>query len=80
MSQNGKSKHCLHIIFFIEYSISFRVVSRRIVFALVTLKLLIFKVRAVISISKIEFFKFSGTDMIKKNQTQLKAIQNLLIM
>ena len=40
-------------------------VCRLIDFALVVLKLLMFKGRGVIGISKIEFFNFSGTERLK---------------
>ena len=40
-------------------------VCRLIDFALVVLKLLIFKVCVIIGISKIEFFNFSGTEKVK---------------
>ena len=32
----------------------------------------------IIGISKIKFFNFSGTERVKQNQKNLKAIQNLL--
>ena len=50
---------------FKEYSISFPMVCRLIDFALVVLKLLMFKVCGIIGISKIEFFNFSGTERVK---------------
>ena len=53
--------------FFKEYSTSFLMVCRLIDFALVVLKLLMFKVCEIIGISKIEFFNFSGTERVKKN-------------
>ena len=37
-------------------------------FALVALKLLIFKVYVIIGISKIEIFDFSGTERVKNNR------------
>ena len=40
-------------------------VCRLIDFALVVLKLLMFKGRGIIGISKIEFFNFSGTERLK---------------
>ena len=43
-------------------------VCRLIDFALVVLKLWMFKVRGIIVISKIEFFKFSGTERVKENK------------
>ena len=45
-------------MFFKEYSISFLMVCRLIDFALVALKLLMFKVDEIIGIPKIEFFNF----------------------
>ena len=50
-----------------EYSTSFLMVCRLIDFALVVLKLLMFKVCVIIGISKIEIFNFSGTERFKKN-------------
>ena len=47
-------------------------------FALVVLKLLMFKVCGIIGISKIEFFYFSGTERVKQNQKNLKTIKNRL--
>ena len=41
-------------------------VCRSIDFALVVLKLMMFKVCVIIDISKIEFFNFSGTEKVKK--------------
>ena len=52
---------------FKEYSTSFLMVCRLIDFPLVVLKLLMFNVCAIIDISKIEIFNFSGTEMVKKN-------------
>ena len=52
---------------FKEYSTSFLMVCRLIDFALVVLKLLMFKVCVIIGISKIEIFNFSGTERVKKN-------------
>ena len=66
--ENGKSKNCLCQAFFKKYSTSFLMVCRLIEFALVVLKLLMFKVFAIIGISKIEFFNFSGTERVKQNQ------------
>ena len=42
-------------------------VCKLIDFALVVLKLLMFKVCVIIGISKIEIFNFSGTERVKKN-------------
>ena len=53
-------------------------VCRLIDFALVALKLLMFKVCVIIGISKIEFFNFFVTERVKQNQKKLKTIQNLL--
>ena len=41
-------------------------------FALVVLKLLMFKVCGIIGVSKIEFFYFSGTERVKQNQKKFK--------
>ena len=49
-----------------EYSTSFPMVCRLIDFALVVLRLLMFKVCGIIRISKIEFFNFSGTEWVNK--------------
>ena len=64
--ENGKSKHCLCRTFFKEYSTSFLIVFRLIDFALVVLNLLMFKFCVIIGISKIEFFRFSGTERVKQ--------------
>ena len=53
--------------FFREYSTSFVMVRKLIDFALVVLKLLMFKVCVIIGISKIGIFNFSGTERFKKN-------------
>ena len=53
-------------------------VYRLIDFALVILKLLIFKVCGIIGISTIEFFNFPGTESVKQNKKKSKTIQNLL--
>ena len=50
-----------------EYSISFLMVWRLIDFALVVLKLLMFKVCGSIDISKVECFNLSGTERVKQN-------------
>ena len=47
-----------------EYSISFLMVRRLIDFALVVLKLLMFKVCGINGISKIEFFDYSGNERV----------------
>ena len=62
--ENGKIKHCLCQTFFKEYSTSFLMVCRLIDFALLVLKLLMFKVCVIIGISKMEFFNFSGTERV----------------
>ena len=49
---------------FKENSISFLKVCRLVDFALVVLKLLMFKVCGIIGISKTEFFNFSGTGRV----------------
>ena len=41
-------------------------------FVLVVFKLLIFKVCGILGISKVELFKFSGTQKVKKNQKKKK--------
>ena len=51
--------------FFIEYSTSFLIICWLIDFALVVLKLLMFKVCVIIGISRIEFFNFSGSERVK---------------
>ena len=53
-------------------------VCRLIDFALVVLKLFMFKDSVIIGISKIEFFNFSGIEKLKQNQKTLKTLQNLL--
>ena len=53
-------------IFFKEYLIRFLMVYRSVDFALVVLKLLMFKVYGIIRISKINFLNFSGTEGVKK--------------
>ena len=53
------------VTFFKEYLTSFLMVCRLIDFALVALKLLIFKVCVITGISKIEIF---GTERVKKNR------------
>ena len=53
-------------------------VCKLIDFALVVLKLLMFKVCRIIGISKIEFLIFCGTERVTQNQKNLKTIQNLL--
>ena len=53
-------------------------VCRLMGFALVVLKLLMFKVCVIIGISKIEFFIFSRSERVKQNQKIFKNIQNPL--
>ena len=50
---------------FKEYLVSFTMILRLTYFALAVLRLLMFKVFGNIGISKIEFFNFSGTEMVK---------------
>ena len=76
--QNVKNKHCLRGKFFKEYSTSFLMVCRLIEFALVYLKLLVFKVCVIIGILQIDFFNFSRTERVKKNQKNSNNIRNLL--
>ena len=52
---------------FKEYSTSFLMVCRLIDFALVVLRLLMFKVCGSIGISKIEFFNYSGNERVNLN-------------
>ena len=49
-------------------------VCRLIDFALLILKLLMFKLCAIIGISKIGFFNFSGKERVKQNHKNLKTI------
>ena len=53
-------------------------VCRLIHSALVVLKLLMIKLCEIIGISKIEFFNFTSNERVKKNQNNLKTIQNIL--
>ena len=57
---------CLQERFFKEYSISFLMVGGFIDFALVVLKLLMFKFCGIIGVSKIELFNFSSTERVMK--------------
>ena len=57
-------------MFFKEYSLSFLMVCRLVDFALLVLKLLMFKICGIIGISKTEFFNFSGTERVKKFSTE----------
>ena len=69
LANNVVNKHITFVrTFFKEYSTSFLMVCRLIDFALVVLKLLMFKVCVIIGISKIEFFNLCGTERVKKNQ------------
>ena len=54
-------------VFFNEYLVTFLIACRLIDFVLLPLKLLIFEVCGIIGISKIEFFKFFGTERVKQN-------------
>ena len=62
--EKSNNKHWLCRKIFKEYSISFLMVCRLIDFALVVLKLLMFKVCVIIGIFKIEFFNFPGTEKV----------------
>ena len=53
-------------------------VCRLIDFALVVLKLWMFKIRVIIGISKIDFFNLSRTERVKQNKKNSKNIQNHL--
>ena len=55
--------------FFKEYSTNFLMVCRFINFALMVLMLFMFKVCAIIGISKIEFFNFSGNERVKDSDS-----------
>ena len=67
--------------FFKEYLISFLIVYRLIDFALVVLTLLMFKVRVIMGISKIEFFNIFGTERVKEELISLRvgSLWNLFI-
>ena len=60
-------KHFLYKLFLKERSISFLMVCRLIDFTFVVLKLLMFKICGIISILKIEFFHFFGTERVNLN-------------
>ena len=60
--------------FFKKYSIRFLLVCRLIDFAIVVLKLLMFKVCGIFGISEVEFFNFSCTETVKENRR--KKIKN----
>ena len=47
-------------------------------FALVVFELLTVTICGIIGISKINIFKFSGTERVKQNQKTPKIIENLL--
>ena len=74
-------------IIFNKYSTSFLMVCRLTDFALVVLKLLIFKVCAIIGILKIEFFNFSSTERVniwrknwlKKTLSHLAGLVHLCV-
>ena len=76
--QKDKKKHCLCRTSFKEYSTNFLMVCMLIDFALVFLKLFMFKACIVIGISKIEFLNFSGTGRVKQNQKKLETVRHLL--
>ena len=64
--------------FFKECSTSFLMVCRLIDFALVVLKLLMFKVCVIIGISKIKFFNFSSSKPLKLvSQSLFKQFQQI---
>ena len=48
-------------------------------FVLVVFKLLIFKVCGILGISKVELFKFSGTQKVKKNQKKKKKSEYFFV-
>ena len=50
-------------------------VSKLIAFAPVVLKLLMFKVRGIIGMSKIDFFNFSGTKNVKQTLKNVKSLK-----
>ena len=77
--QNGKGKHCLYRMFFKEYKLNCLVACRLIVFALVVLKSLMFKVCGIIGLPKIEFFNFSGTERIKNCKKREHFIASLML-
>ena len=64
--------------YFKEYSISFLVMCRLTKFALVVLKLLMFKVCVIIDISKIQFFNNSGTKRVKAKRQTLTVLATLV--
>ena len=59
-------------MFLKEYLISFLMVFRLIDFALVVLKLRMFKVCGITGISKIEFFNLFRTERVKPNQKKIR--------
>ena len=54
--------------FLIEYLISFLMICKLVVYALVVLHLLMFKVCGIIGISQIKFFNFSSPDRVKARE------------
>ena len=68
ISKTVKVNNPLTRTFLKEYWISFLMTCELIDFALVVLKLLIFKVCGIIDVSKIEFFNFSGTERVNQNK------------
>ena len=61
-----------------KYSISFLLVCRLIDFAIVVLKLLMFKVGGIFGISEVEFFNFCCTESVKENWKKKKKIKKHL--
>ena len=59
-------------MYFEEYSISFLMICRLILFALVVLQLLMFKFCGIIGISKSNFSNFSGTERVKQTKKKSK--------
>ena len=62
--ENVKNKYCLSQTFFKECSTSFLMVGKLIDFALLVLKLLMFKVCVIICNSRMKFSDFSGTERV----------------
>ena len=52
------------------YLINFLMISRLIDFELTVLWLIMFKVYGIIEVTKIEFFNYSRTERVKRNQKQ----------
>ena len=69
ISETARVNMAFAATFFKEYLTKFPMVCRLMQdFALVTLKLLMFKVCVIIGISKIKVFNFSGTERVKKSR------------